>query len=300
VTPHTPEQIIAHGEEISMLSRTAHPLGDVLSVDEDTAVLLSYYRNNVLHLFTASAWIACASCTTGACRARVLHRLGRTCIRSCKSELFLPWDEDGFAERIDAPSRSSSAKACCTLVNEDEGGILARKRRPDRRGVPPARDRAFAAAGLRALLHRDLGAGEERPGHLVLRRAGEPVPTGRATPVAAVCAGRAGILRPHAVPQLHPEDARDAHGVAERSGKLVFDERLDAWAKDARIILGRELRHTIEKISPEAAKPKPMSMEVPLPPPEEMPPRRRKREVEPAVRPARRGSVRTRASRCSP
>ena len=48
--------------------------------------------------------------------------------------------------------------------------------------------------------------------------------------------------------------------------------RLDAWAKDARIILGRELRHTIEKISPEAAKPKPMSMEVPLPPPEEMPP----------------------------
>ena len=41
-----------------MLSRTAHPLGDVLSVDGDTAGLLSYYRNNVLHLFTASAWIA--------------------------------------------------------------------------------------------------------------------------------------------------------------------------------------------------------------------------------------------------
>ena len=37
------------------------------------------------------------------------------------------------------------------------------------------------------------------------------------------------------------------------AGKLTFDERLDAWAKDARIILGRELRHTIEKISPEAA-----------------------------------------------
>jgi len=34
----------------------------------------------------------------------------------------------------------------------------------------------------------------------------------------------------------------------------VFDERLDAWAKDARIILGRELRHTIEKVSPAAAK----------------------------------------------
>src|SRR5690606_25751086 len=40
VTPHTPEQIIAHGEEIGMLTRTEHPLGDVLHVDGDTAVLL--------------------------------------------------------------------------------------------------------------------------------------------------------------------------------------------------------------------------------------------------------------------
>ena len=34
--------------------------------------------------------------------------------------------------------------------------------------------------------------------------------------------------------------------------KLMFDERLSAWARDAKVILGRELRHTIEKISPEA------------------------------------------------
>ena len=29
----------------------------------------------------------------------------------------------------------------------------------------------------------------------------------------------------------------------------------DAWARDARVVLGRELRHTIEKVSPEAAGP---------------------------------------------
>jgi glycerol-3-phosphate O-acyltransferase len=39
----------------------------------------------------------------------------------------------------------------------------------------------------------------------------------------------------------------------DANGKLAFDDRLNAWAKDARIILGRELRHTIEKVSPEAA-----------------------------------------------
>jgi glycerol-3-phosphate O-acyltransferase len=32
----------------------------------------------------------------------------------------------------------------------------------------------------------------------------------------------------------------------------MFDDRLSTWARDAKVILGRELRHTIEKISPEA------------------------------------------------
>src|SRR5690606_12053739 len=41
VTPHTPQQIVSHGEEIGVLRRTSHPLGDVLSVDDENAVLLS-------------------------------------------------------------------------------------------------------------------------------------------------------------------------------------------------------------------------------------------------------------------
>ena len=40
----------------------------------------------------------------------------------------------------------------------------------------------------------------------------------------------------------------------DENSKLVFDERLNAWARDAKVILGREMRHTIER-SPEAAKP---------------------------------------------
>ena len=40
----------------------------------------------------------------------------------------------------------------------------------------------------------------------------------------------------------------------DTEGKLAFDQRLDAWARDAKVILGRELRHTIEKISPETSK----------------------------------------------
>jgi len=36
-------------------------------------------------------------------------------------------------------------------------------------------------------------------------------------------------------------------------GKLDFDETLMAWDKDAKIVLGRELRHTIQHITSDAS-----------------------------------------------
>jgi glycerol-3-phosphate O-acyltransferase len=37
----------------------------------------------------------------------------------------------------------------------------------------------------------------------------------------------------------------------DAQGKLVYDERLENWAKESKIILSRELRHSILKITPE-------------------------------------------------
>ncbi|NEK92236.1 MAG: glycerol-3-phosphate 1-O-acyltransferase, partial [Xanthomonas euvesicatoria] len=87
----SPERIIAHAEEINVLTRIKHPLGDVLSVSGDTAVLLSYFRNNVLHLFTASSWVACCFQNNRRMGRAGLVRLGRTVYPFLQAELFLPW-----------------------------------------------------------------------------------------------------------------------------------------------------------------------------------------------------------------
>src|SRR3546814_5588584 len=50
VTPHSPAEIVGHGEEIAVLARTAHPLGDVLHVGGDNAVLLSYLQIGRAHV----------------------------------------------------------------------------------------------------------------------------------------------------------------------------------------------------------------------------------------------------------
>ena len=127
VTPHTPEQIIAHGEEINVLSRVRHPLGDVLTVeDQEKAVLLTYFRNNVLHLFTASGWIAsCFHHNRRLARATVL-RLGRSMYPFLQRELFLPWDEDGFVGRLDRTLDVFVREGLLQQVSDDEGGFLAR------------------------------------------------------------------------------------------------------------------------------------------------------------------------------
>src|SRR5690606_2655361 len=126
VTPHTPEEIIAHGEEIGVLRRIPHPLGDVLSVDDDTAVLLSYFRNNVAHLFTASSWIACCFQHNRRMSRRTLVRLGRTLYPFLQAELFLPWDEDGFAERVDRIADVFVREGLLQLVNDEDGGVRQR------------------------------------------------------------------------------------------------------------------------------------------------------------------------------
>ncbi len=256
VTPHTPERIIAHGLEINVLQRIAHPLGDVLDVvSDDTAVLMSYYRNNVLHLFTAAAWIACCFQTNRRMlRTRVL-RLGRSLYPFLQEELFLPWTEDEFAQRIDRTIDVFVREGLLEQVNDEDGGILSRN--------AGQTDEVFR---LRAIGHSLQQAFERYYIAIsVLVKNGPGVLS--AAELESLCqqaAQRLSLLYAPAAPEFFDrtlfrgfiQKLREMKLVwPDENSKLVFDQNLDAWAKDAKIILGRELRHTIERVSPEAAKP---------------------------------------------
>jgi glycerol-3-phosphate O-acyltransferase len=255
VTPHTPEQIVAHGEEIGVLTRTAHPLGDVLSVDGDTAVLLSYFRNNVLHLFVVAAWIAVCFQNNRRMARSQLQRLGRTLYPFLQAELFLPWDEDGFAARIDRTIEVFIREGLLEQVGEEDGDTLAR--------FAGQTDEVFR---LRAIGHSLQQAFERYyiAISVLVKNGAGTLSAGELESLCQQAAQRLSLLYAPAAPEFFDrtlfrgfiQKLRELRLVwPDGNSKLVFDDRLDAWAKDARIILGRELRHTIEKVSPEAAKP---------------------------------------------
>jgi glycerol-3-phosphate O-acyltransferase len=256
VTPHSPERIIAHGVEINVLQRIQHPLGDVLDVvSEDTAVLMSYYRNNVLHLFTAAAWIACCFQNNRRMIRQRVIKLGRTLYPFLQEELFLPWDEDEFAERIDRTIDVFVQEGLLEQVNEDDGGILQRN--------AGQTDEVFR---LRAIGHSLQQAFERYYIAISVLVKNGPGVLGTAE-LESLCqqaAQRLSLLYAPAAPEFFDktlfrgfiQKLRELKLVwMDENSKLVFDERLDAWAKDAKVILGRELRHTIERVSPEAARP---------------------------------------------
>jgi glycerol-3-phosphate O-acyltransferase len=254
VTPHTPEQIVAHGEEIGMLARVAHPLGDVMSVDAATAVQLSYFRNNVLHLFTASGWIACCFHHNQRMPRASVLRLGQSMYPFLKSELFLPWTDEEFAARLERTIEVFIREGLLQAVDGggEEGGILARN--------AGQTDEVFR---LRAIGHPLQQAFERYYIAISVLAKNGPgtLGAGELESLCHLAAQRLSLLYAPAAPEFFDKSLfrgfiqklKELRLVwPDENSKLMFDDRLSTWARDAKVILGRELRHTIEKISPEA------------------------------------------------
>ena len=88
----SPDQIIEHGERLDVVSRTMHPMGEVVHMAEHTAVLLTYFRNNILHLLAVPASVACCFIQGRKLEHKELQRLIRLIYPFMKKELNLKWD----------------------------------------------------------------------------------------------------------------------------------------------------------------------------------------------------------------
>lgn len=252
VTESDPAAIVAYGESINILHRTAHPLGDVLSMDDETAVLQTYYRNNVLHLFTAPAWVACCFQNNRRMSRVGVLRLGRTLYPFLQNELFLPWTQDGFGECLEA-----------TITQFVYEGLLKFDAATDMlsRGHGQT-DEVFR---LRSVAHSLQQAFERYfiAIAVLVKNGPHTLSAGELENLCQMTAQRLSLLYAPAAPEFFDrtlfrgfiQKMREIGLVkTDADGKLDYGDDLDTWAKDAKLILGRELRHTILKITPETAR----------------------------------------------
>ncbi len=112
---------ITEAEKLKLVKRHRHELGDFICLDRPMAILLTYYRNNVLHLFALPALIACCFTNNNTLgREKILARVA-TLYPFLQDELFLPWP----AEALPGLCDEILARLCeAGLLIENEGADI--------------------------------------------------------------------------------------------------------------------------------------------------------------------------------
>ena len=96
----TGADIIAYCERLEILTRQKHPLGDVLRFDDEKAMLMTYYRNNVIHLFALLALLACLVQNNRRLTRDTLIRLTQQLYPFMQTELFIHWQDADLPELV--------------------------------------------------------------------------------------------------------------------------------------------------------------------------------------------------------
>lgn len=91
---------LAHAEKLDSVSRSTHPMGDLIQTNERQAVTLTYYRNNVLHIFALPSLISCLLLNN---RRYTFDEVLTSCqilYPYLKAELFLYWEAEELASVV--------------------------------------------------------------------------------------------------------------------------------------------------------------------------------------------------------
>ena len=100
VTEQDGASIVRHGERMGVIQRLRHPLGDVMKMTEENSVLMTYFRNNVLHLMALPSLIACCFLNNRTMRTEDIQRLMWRIYPYVRDELFLRWTEEELGAAV--------------------------------------------------------------------------------------------------------------------------------------------------------------------------------------------------------
>jgi glycerol-3-phosphate O-acyltransferase len=243
ITPLDGAAMVAYCEDLKLLQRQPHPLGDVLYFTPEDAVLSTYMRNNILHLFALPALIACLLSRNVSLSRNHLLRLAHTVYPFLRAELFLRWPDDELDAALDR-----------YLAVLTELGWIVRPERGDAYAAPDVNSEEYAQL---ALLGQAL-----RPTLIryfitlaMLYQRGSGVMT--PAELEALChlqAQRLSLLREFNAPEFFDKaifrnfiDTLTTSGRAElrSDGKIHFDDALKKMSGEARYVLPADVRQTI-------------------------------------------------------
>jgi glycerol-3-phosphate O-acyltransferase len=247
VTDLSASAILDYGESMKVISREKHSLGNVVRMRDESAVLATYFRNNVVHLFAMPSLIACAFASNATLRTDDIHRLAWRIYPYVASELFLPWNESELPAVVDAVLACLASHG---LIEPTED--RAAYRRPPPSNLQAMQLSLLAQATIQTIERYYLAVA------LLLKAGSGEITQSALEERCQLMAQRMTMLYGFNSPEFfdrslfkHFIDLLRERGVVRISsaGKLEFDEVLVRVAEDAQLVLNEQIRHSILQVT---------------------------------------------------
>ena len=239
------KEVIAYGERLEMLHRHKHSLGDVLLIEQDKAILLTYFRNNNLHLFALPSLLARLLINNRRITQEELERICRRVYPFLQSELFLHMPVE---ELPDCLKRIMNKLMELKLVSKKDDEYWS----PE----PSSKEYILLnilANAIRQTLERFFISVD------ILTRAGSGVLSrNHLENLCHLMAQRMSLLYEFSAPEFFDKalfknflQALLKNGTiwVNEEGKLAFDQRLANAEKETHLILSAEVREAIQQVA---------------------------------------------------
>ncbi|MES1935032.1 glycerol-3-phosphate 1-O-acyltransferase PlsB [Salinisphaera hydrothermalis] len=238
--------LLAEAEPLMRLIRAPHAWGDILTVDSRQAVLLTYTRNNVMHLFALPSLIANFFAHFEQRNEKALLDDAAELYPLLASELFLRWPVDACR---DALVDAIEGMIECGLLSRTEKGALRR---------PVAGTQTFAALMSLARIMREALERYAMTAMLLSHNLEVGVvERGRFERQCQLMAERMALLTGRNSPEFfdarlfrnHLQTLVKAGLLRPEGNKLYIDESLRHLAEHALRLLGSDIRQTIAHLT---------------------------------------------------
>jgi glycerol-3-phosphate O-acyltransferase len=241
------EQMTHYAESMGMLERQKHPLGDIMRMSPENAMLATYYRNNILHLFAMPSLLACCFLANSRMRTLDIQRLVWRVYPYIAAELFLRWQENEVGTLVD--SLLETFARLNLLRSDPERGEW---HRPASASIDSIRLSALAEATIQTIERYYLAIA------LLLQSGSGVIGQEALEQRCHLMAQRLSVLYGLNSPEFFDKRLfsdfigllrrRDVVQTSEQ-GNLLFGDPLLAVAADAQLVLSEQIRHSILQVT---------------------------------------------------
>ncbi len=238
-------EMIQYVEKMNLLSRQSDSLGDVLFLEGRNAILMTYYRNNILHLFSLPSLICCLFLNRHyVSRSEITDLIGHV-YPYIKAELFLRWSTEQLPQRIEL---YLDAMVQLGMLSEEEGVY----HRPDSGSTGYVMITVLANALMQTMERYYMVIS------LLLRNGSGRVDAAALGEQCRDMAQRLSFIHGLNAPEFFDkslfsnfiQQLCDLHLLSrDDGGALCYDQRLEIVMLEARKILPPEVRHSIRQVT---------------------------------------------------